>query len=44
MGSLRKILVAEDSYVPNFDDCKEYYVSILMDREQKKNVIIKYEP
>jgi succinyl-CoA synthetase beta subunit len=37
---VRKILVAEDSYVPNFDDCKEYYVSILMDREQKKNVII----
>jgi succinyl-CoA synthetase beta subunit len=35
-----KILVAEDSYLPNFDDCKEYYVSILMDREQKKNVII----
>lgn len=37
---VKKILIAEDSYVPNFDDCKEFYVSILMDREQKKNVII----
>lgn len=35
-----KILVAEDSYVPNFEDCKEYYMSILMDRERKQNVII----
>ena len=37
---VRKILVAEDAYAPNFDACKEFYVSILMDREQKKNVII----
>lgn len=37
---VRKILIAEDSYVPNFDDCDEYYVSILMDREKKRNVII----
>jgi succinyl-CoA synthetase beta subunit len=37
---VRKILVAEDSYVPDFDSCKEYYVSILMDRERKQNVII----
>ncbi len=35
-----KILIAEDAYVPTFDSCKEYYVSILMDREQKRNVII----
>jgi succinyl-CoA synthetase beta subunit len=37
---VRKILVAEDSYAPDFDANKEYYVSILMDRERKCNVII----
>ncbi len=37
---VRKVLIAEDSYVPDFDACKEFYVSILMDRESKKNVII----
>ena len=35
-----KILIAEDSYAPDFDACKEYYISIMMDREAKKNVII----
>lgn len=35
-----KILVAEDAYAPDFDACKEYYVSVLMDREKKCNVII----
>jgi len=37
---VRKILIAEDSYRPDFDACKEYYVSILTDREKKCNVII----
>ena len=37
---VRKILIAEDSYVPEFDQCDEFYVSILMDRERKQNVII----
>jgi len=37
---VRKILIAEDVYAPDFDACKEYYVSILMDRERKQNVII----
>ncbi len=37
---VRKVLVAEDSYRPDFSACKEYYVSILMDRERKCNVII----
>lgn len=37
---VRKILLAEDSYAPDFDACKEYYVSVLLDREAKKNVII----
>lgn len=37
---VNKILVAEDAYAPDFDACKEYYVSILMDRQQQRNVII----
>lgn len=37
---VRQVLIAEDCYAPDFDACKEYYVSILMDREQKKNVIV----
>ncbi len=37
---VKKILVAEDAYAPDFDACKEFYVSILMDREKKCNVII----
>ncbi|MBP7184999.1 MAG: ADP-forming succinate--CoA ligase subunit beta [Saprospiraceae bacterium] len=37
---VKKVLIAEDSYAPDFDACKEYYVSILTDRESKKNVII----
>ena len=37
---VRKILVAEDSYVPTFESCKEFYVSIMMDRAKKCNVII----
>ena len=35
-----KVLVAEDAYAPDFDACKEYYVSILMDRGAKTNVIV----
>jgi succinyl-CoA synthetase beta subunit len=37
---VRKVLVAEDTYAPDFDACKEYYVSILTDRDKKQNVII----
>ncbi|MCB0645959.1 MAG: ADP-forming succinate--CoA ligase subunit beta [Saprospiraceae bacterium] len=37
---VRKIIIAEDTYAPDFDACKEFYVSILMDREKKRNVII----
>ena len=37
---VRKVLVAEDSYAPDFEACKEFYVSIMMDREKKCNVII----
>ena len=34
------ILVAEDAYVPDFDSCQEYYMSILTDRGSKCNVIV----
>ncbi len=37
---VRKVLIAEDSYRPDFDACDEFYVSILTDREKKCNVII----
>ena len=37
---VRKVLIAEDAYAPDFDACKEFYVSILMDRQRKQNVII----
>jgi succinyl-CoA synthetase beta subunit len=37
---VRKVLIAEDCYAPVFENNKEYYVSILMDREKKRNVII----
>jgi len=37
---VQKILVAEDAYAADFDACDEIYVSILMDRDQQKNVII----
>ena len=37
---VRKVLIAEDSYAPDFNACKEFYVSILMDREKKRNVIV----
>lgn len=35
-----KILIAEDSYAPDFDACDEFYISVMMDREKKQNVII----
>jgi succinyl-CoA synthetase beta subunit len=37
---VRKVLIAEDIYVPDFDSCKEYYISILTDRGTGKNVLI----
>jgi succinyl-CoA synthetase beta subunit len=37
---VRKILVAEDAYTPDFDSCKEMYVSVLTDREKQCNVIV----
>jgi len=37
---VRQILIAEDAYVPQYDQCKEYYMSILTDRARRCNVII----
>ncbi len=37
---VNKVLIAEDAYAPDFDACKEYYMSILMDRSTGKNVIV----
>ena len=37
---VNKILIAEDAYAPDFDACSEIYVSILMDREKQRNVIV----
>ena len=37
---VRKVLIAEDSFRPDFDACDELYMSVLMDRERKCNVII----
>lgn len=40
---VRKVLISEDSYAPIFEDNKEYYISILLDRATNSNVII-YSP
>ena len=40
---VRKVFLAEDSYAPDFNKCKEFYFSVLTDRAEQKNVII-YSP
>ncbi|MFN3939075.1 MAG: ADP-forming succinate--CoA ligase subunit beta [Chitinophagales bacterium] len=37
---VQKVLIAQDVYYPGVAETKEYYVSILLDREKSKNVII----
>ncbi|HRI27467.1 MAG TPA: ADP-forming succinate--CoA ligase subunit beta [Chitinophagales bacterium] len=37
---VRKVLIAEDVYAPGESEIKEYYISMLVDRETGKNVII----
>jgi succinyl-CoA synthetase beta subunit len=37
---VNKILIAEDAYAPDFNACKEFYVSVLLDRASKRNVIV----
>ena len=40
---VNQVFIAEDSYAPDFDKCKEFYFSILTDRASQQNVII-YSP
>ncbi len=37
---VRQILIAEDVYIPQYDQCLELYLSILTDRARQCNVII----
>ncbi len=37
---VRQVLIAEDVYIPEFDQCNEIYMSILTDREKQCNVIV----
>ena len=37
---VRKVLIAQDVYYPGEHEPKEYYMSVLMDRELKRNVIV----
>lgn len=37
---VRQVLIAEDVYIPQYDQCREFYMSILTDRAQQCNVII----
>lgn len=37
---VRQVLIAEDVYIPAFDQCKELYMSVLTDRARQCNVII----
>jgi succinyl-CoA synthetase beta subunit len=37
---VRKVLITEDVYAPGASEPKEFYISILMDRQKKCNVII----
>jgi succinyl-CoA synthetase beta subunit len=37
---VRKVYIAEDVYLPEYTMCKEFYISILMDRQKRMNAII----
>lgn len=37
---VQKVLIAQDVYYPGVSEPKEYYISILLDREKSQNVII----
>ncbi|MEO5906865.1 MAG: ADP-forming succinate--CoA ligase subunit beta [Saprospiraceae bacterium] len=37
---VRQVLIAEDVYIPEYNQCKELYMSILTDRAKQCNVII----
>jgi len=37
---VNKILIAEDAYAPDFDKTSEYYMSVLLNRETGRNIIM----
>lgn len=37
---VNKVLVAADVYAPDFDQCEEYYMSVLLNRETGRNIIM----
>lgn len=37
---VNKVLIAEDAYAPDFDKTKEFYMSVLLNRETGKNIIM----
>lgn len=37
---VNKVLIAEDAYAPDFDACKEFYMSVLLNRETGRNIIM----
>ncbi len=40
---VNKVLIAADVYAPDFDKCEEYYMSVLLNRETGRNIIM-YSP
>ncbi|MCB9195129.1 MAG: ADP-forming succinate--CoA ligase subunit beta [Flavobacteriales bacterium] len=37
---VNKVLIAEDAYAPDFNACKEFYMSVLLNRETGRNIIM----
>ena len=37
---VRKVLIAQDVYYPGVSETKEFYMSVLLDRDKGKNVIV----
>lgn len=37
---VNKVLIAEDAYAPDFSACKEFYMSVLLNRETGRNIIM----
>ena len=37
---VNKVLIAEDSYAPDFDKTSEFYMSVLLNRETARNIIM----
>ena len=37
---VNKVLIAEDAYAPDFDNTSEFYMSVLLNRETSRNIIM----